>query len=106
MRTLSASSTRGRAGRRGGALALSLMVVFVISILAASFLRLSSGATRRQAQSVDRKRAFYLAEAGLAEAFSGITFGRSGRVGSTERPAVFGEGLFWVEAEQIDDSYQ
>ena len=95
--------TKSAARRRGGALVLSLIAVVVVAILAASFLSLASAITRRGDQAADQCRSFYLAEAGLGEAYSGIMFGKSGNVGSIEEPAVFGEGLFWVEATYLGD---
>lgn len=92
---------RGGAPRTGGALVLVLLLVLLVSALAASFLRLNAGFTRRQAGSSDRKEAFYVAEAGLTEAFAGLTIGKTGSIGSEEQPARFGEGAFWVEAEDL-----
>ena len=91
------SRGRVRSGRRGNALVLSLIVVLVVSTLAASFLQLTSAVTRRQANAVDIKQAFYLAESGLTEAYSGLMQGKTGSVGSQADPAIFGRGLFWVE---------
>ncbi len=88
----------GRNGRRGGALVLSLTAVVVIAIFAAALLQLASSTTRRQSRAVDQKQAFYLAEAGLAEAFTGLGIGKSGAVGSQTTPVAFGGGLFWVES--------
>jgi hypothetical protein len=95
MRTL---QHRTKAGRRGSALALSLVVVSAVALLSATMLQLSSSYWRREAAAVDQKRAFYIAEAGLAEAIHGILRGNSGLVGSPEAPARFGEGVFWTEA--------
>src|SRR5688572_20247527 len=92
-----------RAAReRGSALVLSLIAVATVVVLSASFSQFASAVANRQAQAVQRKRAFYLAEAGLSEAFSGFTCGKSGNVGSEEEPARMGDGLFWVEANELD----
>ncbi len=88
--------------RRGGALVLSLLAVVTVVVLSASFSQFTSAVANRQAQAVHRKRAFYMAEAGLTEAFSGLSCGKSGNVGSEEKPAAFGDGLFWVEATEIE----
>ena len=87
----------------GGALVFVLFSVLVVAALAASFLQMSSAVSRRQSHAVDVKEAFYLAEAGLTESFAGVTVGRSGNVGTPETPAVFGDGLFWVEATDLED---
>ena len=96
-----ASLVRARS-RRGSALVLSLVAVATVVVLAASFSQFASAVANRQAQAVHRKRAFYLAEAGLAEAFAGFTCGKSGNVGTKAEPARLGDGLFWVEAVELD----
>lgn len=91
---------RPRGGpRSGGVLVFALVTVLTVGVLAASYAQMTSAVTRRQARAVDTKQAFYLAEAGLAEAFAGMMIGKSGDVGSEQEPAIFGNGLFWVEAE-------
>ncbi len=95
----------GDAARRGGALILSLVAVGVVGVLAMAFLQLSASVTRRQVGAVDTKLAFYLAEAGLTESYAGVLVGRTGRVGSETDPAVYGEGLLWVERDVIDGDH-
>jgi hypothetical protein len=89
------------ASRRGSALVLSLVAVATVVVLAASFSRFASAVANRQAQAVHRKHAFYMAEAGLAEAFAGFSCGKSGAVGTREAPALLGGGVFWVEAVEL-----
>lgn len=91
----------GHGAERGGALVMSLIAVSTVVVLAASFTRFAAAVANRQAQAVDRKRAFYLAEAGLAEAFAGLACGRSGNVGTPDAPALLGDGLFWVETSEL-----
>lgn len=101
MRSMIRVGTGGAAGRRGSALVLSLVAVGTVVVLAASFTQFASAVGNRQTHSLHKKRAFYLAEAGLAESFAGFSCGRSGKVGSEEEPAKFGDGLFWVEATEL-----
>jgi len=89
--------------RRGSALVLSLVAVATVVVLSASFSQFASAVANRQTQAVHRKRAFYLAEAGLSEAFAGFSCGKSGSVGSLTEPARLGDGLFWVEAVELDE---
>ena len=89
----------GRDCKRGGALAMVLIMVTAIAVMSAGFIQLSSAVANRRNLSIDNKRAFYLAEAGLAEAWWGLKTGKTGQVGSQEAPAAFGDGLFWVDAE-------
>lgn len=87
-------------GMRGSALVFSVAAVMVVSILAAGFLQLALSVTRRLNTSSDALQALNLAEAGLAEAYTGLGVAHTGNVGSPDAPAVFGGGLVWVEAEE------
>lgn len=96
---------RGRPGvgsQAGSALVLSLLAVTSVVFLASSFIQFASSVANRQSQAAFRKQAFYMAEAGLAEAYAGLMIGKSGNVGSPEAPARFGNGLFWVEATEVE----
>ena len=88
--------------QRGSALVMSLSAVVIVMLLALGFTQLASNVVQSQSRAAQRKRAFYLAEAGLAEAYNGLINGKSGNVGSRNDPAAFGDGLFWVEATQED----
>jgi predicted acyltransferase (DUF342 family) len=80
---------------------LALITVSSVAVLAAGYLKVSSGVSRRQSVAIDNKAAFYTAEAGLTEAYWGLVTGRTGNVGSMAAPAAFGDGLLWVEATEI-----
>jgi len=90
------------AGSRGSALLPALMIVTVLVVLSMGWLQLSLTKNREHTNSADTKRAFYIAEAGLSEAFAGLVAGRSGNVGGPGLPAQFGNGVFWVTAEEED----
>lgn len=94
---------RGRRGRRGSALVYALASVMLVAGLAASFLQVSTGIARRQSEAIEKKQAFYLAEAGLIEAVAGLQVGHTGNLGSALLPAAFGGGLLWVEATEHED---
>ena len=79
MKTMKRATTSGATRRRGSALVLSLVAVGTVVVLAASFTQFASAVGNRQTQSLHKKRAFYMAEAGLAEAFSAFSCGRSGQ---------------------------
>jgi hypothetical protein len=87
--------------RRGSVMFAALAVVLTITVLASCLLQLSSTTSREQAQSIDTKRAFYLAESGLSEAWYGLKIGKSGNIGTSELPASYGDGLLWVEADDL-----
>lgn len=99
---LTASGGRGLR-RRGGVLALAVLAVLAVATLSASMLQLSGATTRRQVSNTNLKLAFYAAEAGLAEAYQGVSIGKTGNVGTGLAPARFGNGLFWVEATHHAD---
>jgi hypothetical protein len=102
-----ASSRTSAEARRGGALVLVLVLLLATSGFAFAFLELSSSVSRRQARAADRKQAFYVAEAGLSEAYVGMQIGKSGNVGSQALPVRFGRGLFWVRSEELQrDMFQ
>ena len=79
--------------RRGSVMFAALGVVLTITVLASCLLHMSAVTSREQAQSVDTKRAFYLAESGLSEAWYGLKVGKSGNIGTAELPASYGDGL-------------
>ena len=89
--------------QRGSALVLALLVVMLVAMLGGSLLRLTSAVTRRQSAEVERTKAFYLAEAGLAESFQAVRVGRTGQIGSEAAPARYGNGLIWVDATETAD---
>lgn len=87
-------------GERGSAILPALVVVVIVATLSMIFLQLSLAKNKEQRSSVDAKRAFYMAEAGLSEGFDGLCIGKSGNVASKDLPAEFGNGLFWVTATE------
>jgi len=96
-----ASSTRDP--RRGAALVLALIAVMVVAMMSLGVVQLTSGLARQQGVAGDLKRSFYLAEAGLAEAYVGLMDAKSGQVGTREAPAAYGDGLFWVDSTDEPD---
>jgi len=104
VRNMRGLRTTAPAGRRGGSvLVLALIAVGMVAVLATSYLQLSTAVTRRQNQATDTRLAFYMAEAGLSEAYAGLKVAKTGNVGTPERPARFGNGLFWVTATDLGD---
>lgn len=96
--------TRGTTdGRRGSALVLALILVAVIASMGMVFLGSSTALSRRQADDLDQLRSFYLAEAGLAEAFQAVRIGRGGQVASAAAPARYGDGVLWVDSALTAD---
>jgi Tfp pilus assembly protein PilX len=84
--------------RAGSALMAAVIVVGMVAVMSMAYLQLSLNKNREHKASVDAKRAFYIAEAGLSEAMISIASGNSGNVGSASVPARFGDGVFYVTA--------
>ena len=94
-----------RSAQQGSVLVIALMVTMGVAMLGACLLQFSTASTRSQVQSVDKKRAFYLAEAGLSESIYGLMVGESGNLGTSAVPAKFGDGVLWVEATKTTDGH-
>jgi hypothetical protein len=87
--------------RRGGVLIACLTIVMTMAAMSAMLLQLEANRARQQLFGADQKRALNMAEAGLAEAYYGLSVGLTGNVGAPGAPARFGDGLFWVEATEV-----
>ncbi len=87
----------------GGALIVALVTISIVATLGAVYLKMVLSNSTRQSAEVATLKAFYLAEAGLAESFHDASMGRNGQIGSILRPARFGDGLVWVDASQTKD---
>jgi len=97
------SPSRARSGRRGAALVAVAVVVMTLLALGFSFLAASLGASRAVEGSVDDRRAFYLAEAALAESVVALRGGASGAIGTADAPARLGSGIVWCRATDLGD---
>jgi hypothetical protein len=84
---------------------LAVTLVAVTAVAAGAILALSSATSGRQSAAVDNKRSFYLAEAGLSEAYAGLGAGFTGHLGTSDEPAAIGDGLVWVEAQLLDEQH-
>ncbi len=89
--------------KRGGALLFSLIVVISVAMVSLGILQITNSLSRRQKHSVEDKRAFYVAEAGLAEAYYSLGTGGNGQVGAITAPVTLGGGLVWVDAVTEED---
>ena len=90
------SRRSARAHVRGTAIVAALIVVVLVATLSMIYVQMSLSKNKEQRGSVDAKRAFYMAEAGLAEGFNGLCLGKSGNVASAATPAEFGR---FIDAE-------
>ena len=119
MKTAQVSTKRGRRGadrspgsrpassRTGSVLVLATVVLGTVMVLTAAFLRVGIRSSRGHNSSLEESQAFFVAEAAISEAGAAIVAGRSGNIGSQAAPAIFGEGVVWVEATDLgSDDYQ
>lgn len=97
------TSEVGRSGESGGALVAAITVVATVGMLSAMTFQLNQSTWKRQLTENDKKRAFYLAESGIAESMAAITMGLGGNVASQAEPAAFGEGF--VFSEVLEDQH-
>ena len=94
-------------GRRGSALVMAVVVMGTLLVLSAAFLRLGVTSSHHHNSALDQSRAFYVAEAGIAEAGLALRMGKSGNVASQAQPGTYADGLVWVTATDLgDDDYQ
>ncbi|HVS11223.1 MAG TPA: hypothetical protein VMS76_15245 [Planctomycetota bacterium] len=87
--------------RRGSALLTTLVLLTTLTVLTVAFASLGVRWTQEQTAGVDDARAFALAEGGVCEAAMSLLRGTSGDLASLDAPIRHGQGLFWVEAEDI-----
>jgi hypothetical protein len=101
-----ASVTRhahSRAAQRGSTLSMALLLVMSAALVSVVTLQRGLQQWKSQATSSAEKLAFYMAEAGIADAIDDVRSGGSGNIGTQELPAVYGSGAFWVET--VKDSH-
>ena len=84
--------------RLGSALLPALIAVVTVGSLSAIALKTSVATLNEERAAAARKQAFYVAEAGLAEAFASLATGGGGNIGSQDKPAKLGGGYVFVEA--------
>jgi len=92
---------RQGSGERGSALVMAVIVLGTLLLLSSAFLRLGVTSSHQHSNALDQSRAFYVAEAGLAEAGMALRMGRSGNVASQAQPATYGDGILWVTANDL-----
>ena len=90
-------------GTEGSALLAALLVVMTVGVLSATTIQIQIASLRQQETANDRKRAFYLAEAGLSEALLSLRQDGSGQVGTEAMPAGFGQGFLYTSA--VEDAH-
>jgi len=90
-----------RESRRGSAIVTVMVVLAVLMVLLAAFVRLVGSAHAEQIQRSDDAQALYVAEAGLADAYLALEEGRLPPQSSPELPLEFGNASYWIETEPL-----
>ena len=101
-------TTDQRKAEDGSALVTVTIVMAVLLVLLAAFLRLVGAAHSEQGQKSDDLQVLYVAEAGLGEAYLELEEGRvvpaagpEPVLGSSEVPLELGNVRYWVEGENL-----
>ncbi len=92
--------------RAGSALTAAVVLLGGAVLMMSTLLQVTGSMARRQQDEVERARAFYVAEAGLSEAYEALRVGLRGQIGHPTQPAQFGDGLLWVTASPEADGAQ
>lgn len=87
--------------RRGSVIVVALFVTILVSGLTVAFLQVGVAFNREQLRRVDDERALFLAESGVQESLHAMRTGGTGGIGSMAAPARFGDGLLWVDVDQV-----
>ncbi len=100
IRTL--SKTRGtRAQRRGTSLVVTTVLVFSLAGISLSLASLSRSSAEENRTAKDETNAYYIAQAGLAQAVQDLRAGGTGAVGSLQQQQDFGGARFWVDSVDL-----
>jgi hypothetical protein len=89
--------------RQGSVLIVALVALVGLMMVGAALARFSVAADREVGGKLDDRRAYYLAEAGAAEAMVALRGGASGAIASPDVPAFLAGGVLWVEATDLGD---
>jgi hypothetical protein len=87
--------------RRGTVLVAAVVVLMVCMGLGLMLFLSARSRGTELAGRLDDRRAEALAEAALSEAMTAVAEGSSGNVGTLDAPALLGDGVFWVTAEDL-----
>jgi hypothetical protein len=99
MQPIRPMQTRGP--ERGSAIVTVMVVLAVLLVLLAAFMRLVGAAHSEQAQSGDDLQVLCVAEAGLGESYLAVEVGGDPDQGTAEAPLELGHVRYWVESEDL-----
>jgi hypothetical protein len=82
---------------------MAIVVMLPLMLMGVALMKVGLGNRGELSQEADQIRAQYLAEAGVAEAVTALRYDLTGDVGSAAEPALFDDGLVWVQATPLGD---
>lgn len=94
---------QARAQRRGTSLVVSTILVFSLAGISLSLTSLSRSSAGESRVARDETNAYYVAQAGLAQAVQDMRAGGNGEIGSLNQRQEFGGATFWVESVDLGD---
>jgi len=80
---------------------MATLAIATLMMLSMAFFKVTGAASSEVLEEVDQKAAFYLAEAGVAEAIEALRSGSTGNVATAQTPAFLSNGVVWVEATDL-----
>ncbi len=92
---------RARPDRRGTSLVVTAVLVSSLAAVSLSLASLSRSSAAENRAAREESNAYYIAQAGLAQAVQDLRAGGTGAVGSQQDQQDFGGSRFWVEATDI-----
>ena len=93
-------------GRRGSVTLMALVFVVALMILCGAVLSNALRSQQEQGSAVERHRADFTADAGIAHAVTNLTNGDTGDLGSEDAPLAFGGGSYWATVlDNGDDTF-
>lgn len=92
---------KARRNRRGSVLIVAVVALVGLMMVGAALSRFTIAARAEVDGREDDQRAYYLAEAGLAEGMVALRGGASGGIADAVTPAFLANGVLWVEATPL-----
>lgn len=87
-----------RSRRRGTSLVVTTVLVFSLAGISLSLAAMSRSSSDENRTARDETNAYYVAQAGLAQAVQDMRAGGTGAVGSQQQQQDFGGARFWVDS--------
>lgn len=94
-------AARRDTSRRGTSLVVTTVLVFSLAGISLSLASLSRSSAEENRTTKDETNAYYIAQAGLAQAVQDLRAGGTGALGSLQQQQEFGGARFWVDSVDL-----